>query len=433
VLKRKPREIAARVLLRHAEGKEYAETLLARALPSLATVDRHLCQELVLGVIRWQSLLDWLISLRAKHALPQGAPKILLRLGLYQLFWLDRVPDHATVNETVGLARAFGFGPQAGFLNAILRAYARERSETRQRIDALRQENPAVGHSHPEWLCQRWLRAWGPELLERLLAWNNAPPSSYARVNTLRIDAGKLLAQWRDEDVAYDFVRYDWVEENLVFELKAHPALPSLLSFRQGGFYVQDPSTLLAVGELDPQPGERVLDLCAAPGGKLTLIAQRMNNEGQLVARDTAASRLRLLRQNCERLGVTCVNVEQSPERGSAGEVLPRFDRVLVDAPCSNTGVMRRRVDLRWRLRPEEIKRCAKLQLRLLQEGAAHLRAGGTLVYSTCSLEPEENRAVVDRFLEGAGEYKLERDRLLTPFRDQVDGAYVARLRKAGD
>jgi 16S rRNA (cytosine967-C5)-methyltransferase len=234
-----------------------------------------------------------------------------------------------------------------------------------------------------------------------------------------------LLAQWRDEDVEYDFVRYDWIEENLVFELKSHPPLAHLPSFQQGLFYVQDPSTLLAVKLLDPKPGEMILDLCAAPGGKLTHIAQLMNNEGGLVAKDTTEERLRLIAQNCVRLGVTSGSVLAS----SFPFTPSYFDRILVDAPCSNTGVMRRRVDLRWRIKPEEISRLRAMQLDLLKQAAPTVRKGGTIVYSTCSLEPEENHEVVAQFL-GDNSFKLESARELLPFESGVDGAYVALMRK---
>ena len=191
-------------------------------------------------------------------------------------------------------------------------------------------------------------------------------------------------------------------------------------------FYVQDPSTLLAVRELDSHPGEYVLDLCAAPGGKLTAIAQLMSNEGHLLAHDTTPERLKLIEQNCARLGVTCVQTLLPSDLGPLPS--PTFDRILIDAPCSNTGVMRRRVDLRWRIRPEEIGRLRAAQLGLLRQAAPLLKSGGVLVYSTCSLEPEENGDVVNEFLGGHPDFKLDRSRELLPFVAGVDGTYVARM-----
>ncbi|MGP8019487.1 MAG: RsmB/NOP family class I SAM-dependent RNA methyltransferase, partial [Limisphaerales bacterium] len=282
---------------------------------------------------------------------------------------------------------------------------------------------------------------------------------------------GKLVEKWREENVEYDFVRRDWLEENLVFELKSHPPLASLESFQQGWFYVQDPGTLLAPRELNPRPGETILDFCAAPGGKTTFMAQLMNNRGRIVAQDVSEERLKLIRENCVRLGVTCVETILNPtsptphpgplpsgegELSSAGRrngcnssskessvAVPSpggkgqgeggrvFDRILVDAPCSNTGVMRRRVDLRWRIQPQEISRLQQTQLDLLKRTAPRLKPGGILVYSTCSLEPEENQEVVKQFLHEHKDFKLGSERELLSFRDNVDGAFVAALVKA--
>ena len=428
----KPREIAARALLQHDRGADYIENLLEAELPSLAPGDRALCQELAYGVVRWQRTLDWLIARKTAGRTQKAALQTLLRLGLYQMFWLDRIPDHAAVNETVTLARQLGYGPQSGFINAALRGWARERDETKKRLEELKTGQPGLGYSHPDWLCERWQKRWGAEKLKQLLAWNNTPPKLFARLNALRADAARLLEQWRSEGIEYDFVWRDWFEENLIFELKSHPPLATLPSFQQGLFYVQDPSTLLAVHELDPQPGENVLDLCAAPGGKTTYVAQLMQNRGRLVAEDLNRIRLELLRENCARLGVACA--EYACKSSIAiPELSAQVDRVLVDVPCSNTGAMRRRVDLRWRIRPEEIDRLRSVQLELLDDGAVQTKPGGVLVYSTCSLEPEENSEVVKEFLASHAEFNLERERELLPFSDGVDGAYVATLQRHED
>ena len=324
------------------------------------------------------------------------------------------------------MARQSGFQSQAGFINAVLRGYLREFDVTRGLLEELKRTQPHLGYSHPEWLVARWLKRWGADHTAELMEWNNTPPKAFARVNALKADPGKLLTQWRDENVEYDFIRRDWIEENAVFELKAHPPLSGLPSFQQGLFYIQDPSTLLAVRELDPQPGECVLDLCAAPGGKLTVLAQLMHNEGRLVAHDTTPERLKLIDQNCVRLGVTCVQTILPSTLNSQPSTT--FDRILIDAPCSNTGVMRRRVDLRWRIRLGEIARLRSTQLELLRQAAPLLKQGGVLVYSTCSLEQEENSEVVNEFLGGHTDFKLERTRELLPFVDGVDGTFTARM-----
>jgi 16S rRNA (cytosine967-C5)-methyltransferase len=423
-----PRQIAVEILRQRRAGGDFTEGLLERVLAKagLSTIDRSLCQELVYGVVRWQATLDWLIGRKSNGREQQSSLQNLLRLGLYQIFWLDRIPDHAAVHETVELAKQNGFGSQAGFVNAVLRCYLREANETQKLLTGLKTSQPALGWSHPEWLVARWEKRWGAEKMAQLLEWNNTPPKMFARVNRLKTDAGELLEKWRDENVEYDFVRRDWLEENLIFELKSHPPLNSLASFRGGGFYVQDPGTLLVACKLEAQPGEAILDLCAAPGGKTTFLAQLMNNQGRIVAQDISEARLKLIRENCVRLGVTCVETILPSTLNS--QPATSFDRILVDAPCSNTGVMRRRVDLRWRIRPEEISRLRRMQLDLLKQAASRLKPGGVLVYSTCSLEPEENGEVVREFLRGRAGFKLESERELLPFVDNVDGAFVARF-----
>jgi 16S rRNA (cytosine967-C5)-methyltransferase len=469
-----PRQIALRVLQSRSD-REYTEALLEQALapetgavgvpagPSaMKSVDRALCQELVYGIVRRQATLDWLIA-RKTDGRPQNAGlQNLLRLGLYQIFFLDRIPAHAAVHETVELAKRDGYGPKAGFLNAVLRGCLREFDATKRLLADLKVSNPAAGYSHPQWLVEKWQKRFGDESLRQLLDWNNTPPKTFARVSTLKVDAGKLLEAWRMEDVEYDFVRRDFWDasaradmENLVFELKSHPPLAALESFRNGWFYIQDPSTLLACLELAPKPGETILDLCAAPGGKTTFMAQQMNNEGKIVACDISEDRLQLVRENCQRLGVTCVEFLALPlghaKSNSHPEAVPSprpsdgrgegkgevreiknssFDRILIDAPCSNTGVLRRRVDLRWRVSLEEISRLQQAQLELLQLAAPKLKSGGALVYSTCSLEPEENTVVVQEFLRAHPGFKLESERELLPFTDNVDGAFVARFKK---
>jgi 16S rRNA (cytosine967-C5)-methyltransferase len=304
----------------------------------------------------------------------------------------------------------------------------REFDETKKILADLKISNPAIGFSHPQWLVEKWQKRFGKERARQLLEWNNTPPKTFARVNALKTDAGKLVEKWREENVEYDFVRREQLEENLVFELKSHPPLNSLASFRDGWFYIQDPSTLLAPCKLGVQPGEMILDLCAAPGGKTTFIAQLMNNEGKIIACDISEERLKLVQENCLRLGISCVETILPSTLDSRPS---SFDRILVDAPCSNSGVMRRRVDLRWRISPEEISRLQQSQLDLFKLATPKLKSGGVLIYSTCSLEPEENSEVVKEFLHEHADFKLEFERELLPFVDNMDGAFIAKLIRA--
>lgn len=407
------------MLLQRESGDHYTENLLDRSLADaqLASADRALCRELVSGCVRWQLTLDELIDRRTDGRRQPNAVRALLRLGLYQLVFLTKIPPHAAVHETVSLAGGVGCTRQKGFINAVLRHYGRELDATRDLLVQLQETDPRLGYSHPDWLVERWTRDFGAEKTRRLLEWNNQPPATFARVNTLKTSAAELARRWTDsEGVEFEPVRFDWLPDELFFQLKSNPPLPQMESFRDGWFYIQDPSTALACTLLDPRPGESILDYCAAPGGKTTLLAQMANDQSEIVAQDHHHKRLRLIRENCQRLGVRCVSpLITSVERDAAlGD--QRFDKILLDVPCSNTGVMRRRIDLRWRLNEDEIRRLTETQHTLLAEAREWLKPGGRIIYSTCSIDPVENIGIT-------GEQPTARQ--LTPFDDGCDGAYA--------
>lgn len=427
-----PRGVAARLLLAAEGPGDFLENRLERdpAFVTLPPVDRRLCQDLVYGSLRWQGTLDWLATEAGAKRPPPPPARVLLHLGLYQLFWLDRIPEFAAVNESVRLATTLGVRPLGAFINAVLRQACRDRAPLRERLLALRVENPPLGWSHPAWLVERWTRRFGSEATAKLLAWNNSPPSTLVRCNTIKGTPDQLVERWKKEGVGYEPKAFPWVEDGLVYLIHPPGSLAALPSFIDGQFYVQDPSTLLAVHELAPQSGESILNLCSAPGGKTTQIAQMMGNQGAILATDESNGRLDLLVENCERLGVRCVTARSTLK----GEIPnAAFDRVLVDSPCSNTGVLRRRIELRWRLRSEEIERLSRVQSRLLRQAASALRPGGRLVYSTCSLESEENESVIERFLGQNPAFHLLRATQLHPAADGVDGAFVASLERRLD
>jgi len=421
------RQIALQTLLRSQETQNAVEHVLARRFrsASLSSADTGLCRELVSGCVRWRRLLDWLIERATEGREQKPAVREILRLGLYQIFFLSRIPEHAIVDESVRLAKTERCLGQAGFINAMMRRFLRERVQITRDIADLQEDRPALGQSHPDWLFEKWVQRWGCEKTVRLMEWNNRPAPTCARVNPLLTDPESLTKRWKDENVEATPIDCDWAKPDSLFRLRQHPSLESLSSFRDGLFYVQDPSTLLAVDLLDPQPGQAILDLCAAPGGKTCQIAGRMNNEGQLSAIDISEFRIELLRENCERMRVTCATLGLADATATG-----KYDRVLVDVPCSNTGVIRRRLDLRWRLSPEEIRLLTDEQLKLLGQAAEWAKPDGQLVYSTCSIEPAENEQLVARFLETKPDWQLINERTLHPVEDHTDGAYTARLKR---
>lgn len=413
------RELALDLLNNWQKSHRLADDLLKIALDgsTLQGSDRAFVTELFYGCLRQKLTLEFLVAQLA-NVPPQPVVANILHLGLYQLFLL-KTPAHAAVNETVALAKTQAHTSEAKFVNAILRRAEREHDALQARLDATRETAPWIYYSHPQWLWERWMTRLGRESAAAICEWNNQPPPLYIRINTLKTSTkpADINAEPTTHPLCWRVVNASGIFQGN--------------SFTSGEFYVQDPSTLIAVDVLDPQPGESVLDMCAAPGGKTTYLAQKMQNRGRIIAADLSSSRLALVGENCRRLGVTIVATLACEgthlDRCLRGE---QFDRVLVDAPCSNTGVLRRRADLRWRIEESEIRRLATLQEKLLASAAPFTKPQGVLVYSTCSLEEEENQRVVERFGRSHPEFALEATRSIFPPRDGMDGAFVARFRK---
>ncbi|MDB6148383.1 MAG: rRNA ((967)-C(5))-methyltransferase [Spartobacteria bacterium] len=374
--------------------------------------DRAFTVELFYGVLRNLTLLDFWIGCLRPSTIDADLHDVL-RLGLYQILVLG-IPDHAAVHESVELARKKG----RGLINAILRTATRQRDELRQRVQV---QPLSVRESHPGFLISRWQKSFGAEATTALCRWNNQAPPIYARINQLQIDPEQFTHRYPDAQPSghgSQFVRF--------------VAIPKA-ALDRGHCYIQDPSTALACRMVNPQPGEKVLDACAAPGGKTGFLAEMMQNRGLIVACDRDPERVRLLQENVARLKAEIVQtIEHDWEKPIPRklESLGPFDRILIDAPCTNTGVMRRRVDVRWRLRPEDLPRMQQQQLKIVEAALGLLRPAGILVYSTCSLESEENDRVMERLLAiGTNMRLLERKDLL-PFRDKCDGAFAAALQE---
>ncbi|HKP03144.1 MAG TPA: 16S rRNA (cytosine(967)-C(5))-methyltransferase RsmB [Chthoniobacterales bacterium] len=410
------RALALAALQEWRSSETFADAILSRRLRAseLMPADRGFATELFYGVIRNIALLDfWIASLRPVNLDPDA--RDILRLGLYQLFFLE-TPEHAAVFETVALAST----RLRSLVNAILRNALRQKELLLARAG---QQDLSIRSSHPQFLIQRWAHNFGEKNAAALCEWNNLPAPIYARVNLLKTSLENFVSRHPEVEA---------LPENANFmRLKSIPGE----ALAAGHCYIQDPSTALACRLLDPKPGERVLDACAAPGGKTGLLAELMRNQGAIVACDRDAGRIQTLQDNLDRLGVGVVRVAQHD--WTTGQALPEpwvtcpFDRILIDAPCSNTGVMRRRVDLRWRLSPKDFSRMPHEQLRIVRAIIPLLKAGGALVYSTCSIEPEENEKVIDAILREFSFLQLTEQRSLLPFRDGFDGAYAGKLVRA--
>jgi 16S rRNA (cytosine967-C5)-methyltransferase len=402
------RLLALRVLERVTRSGAYADVLLNASLgrSQLTARDRAFATALVNGTLRWRGRIDFYLGRLLDRDLEKLEPLVAtaLRLGAYQLLFSDRVPPTAAVDESVRCVRAAGAERATGLVNAVLRRLASERGA----IELPTLAADPLGHlvhelSLPRWIAERWIEQFGPAEAASLARASNAPPPLTVRANRRRVGVDALLADVRTRFP--EAVRCRLAVDGITLGRRGHPALDP--SFLAGRFTVQDEASQLVVSLLDPQPGERVLDACAAPGGKSTAIAERVGDEGRVLAVDRHSRRLDLVRRAARRLGLGAIRTEErdaaSPFEGAAGAA--DFDRVLVDAPCSGLGALRRNADARWRVKPDDPGRLAEVQLAILRNAAAVLRPGGVLVYSTCTLLPEENEAVVQAFLDDNGDY----------------------------
>ncbi|ACH40521.1 16S rRNA (5-methyl-C967)-methyltransferase [Citrifermentans bemidjiense Bem] len=442
-----PRRAAFDILLRIEKEKSFADILIDHELSKdiIKGADRGLLTELVYGVLRRQGTLDYIISQFSKQR-PEKLElfvRLLLRLGIYQCFFLDRVPVSAAVNETVNLAKELA--PRAsGFINAVLRNADRGRDTIAYPDRAERPaEYLAARYSHPAWLAQQWCDQLGLEAAEELAAAMSEPPPLTVRVNTLRITREELIQRLAGEGVSCSAT--SWSPDGI--RLNQSGQITRLPSFRDGLFTVQDESSQLAPLFLAPGKGERVLDACAAPGGKTTQIAQLMQDSGEIYACDVNNKKLRLIKETCDRLGINSVRTFTMDATAPSNAIKETtFHRILVDAPCSGLGVIRRNPEGKWSKSGDDLLQLARTQVSILENLCRYLEPKGTILYATCSTSVQENEYVVDSFLAQHPEFVVEDLRPLFPqyaplftergffrswpHRDGMDGFFSARLKR---
>jgi 16S rRNA (cytosine967-C5)-methyltransferase len=444
------RSLALQVLLDCRRHEAFVQEILDRRLGEspLPPADRRLATQLAYGVLRRRGTLHALLRPFVRRQPNRVEPWLwdALGLGAYQLALLTHIPPHAALNETVELASLYSRPGAKGFLNGVLRqlaAVVTDEHTDAPAADALPLEHgqyrrlarpllpdPAAGpidylsaaFALPAWLAQRWHERYDVEECRRLGFWFAGPAPLTLRCNPLRCSRDELLRNLTEAQVAAEPGTHPQA-----VRLREAAPIRELPGYDAGWFCVQDESAMHVGSALAPEPGESVLDLCAAPGGKATHLAELMGDRGRVTACDADARRLETVRELARRLGLasveTCVPSEEQP--APAGP----FDKVLVDVPCSNTGVLGRRPEARWRLRPEDLGQLVVVQTRLLGLGCERVRPGGILVYSTCSIEPEENRGVVEAVLRQRPGMRLETEEDAVPGRP-ADGGYWARLRR---
>ena len=434
------RGLAIKILNRIDRTDAYLERMLDNEMKSMemSGPDKALLYEIVHGVVRWQGRLDWILNGFYKGTFSKAIPNLknALRVALYQILFLDRVPDYAAVNEVVEFVKKLQGQKPADLVNAVLRNIIRSKN-------AIRYPDPgedlvgylAAYYSHPSWMVKRYIARFGREDTEKLLAANNEKPYLTLRINALKTKPDEFKALL--ESVGLKYRQGAYLPE--FFKLMNLTNITAWDYYTKGYFNIQDESAGLACRLLDVQEGQRVLDMCAAPGGKTAYIAALMHSRGEVVAIDRFESRLKLLQKNMTRLSVDCVRIVEAD--ALEYKSLP-FDRVLVDAPCSGSGTLSKKPDIKWKKDLFDIRDLNILQSKLLAKAASLVKVGGVIVYSTCSIEPEENFEIVKKFLNENPNFKFEtaKDKFpediidehgciqTLPHVHKTDGAFAARL-----
>lgn len=438
------RGAAALVLRMVLEDGAYTNIALNQYLRGsrLSDLDRRLATELVYGTVKALGTLDWYLAQCVTRPLDKVQADILciLRMSAYQLLYMERIPASAACNEAVKLARSISNEGSAKFVNGVLRGLLRKQAAGELSFPDAEQDDAgylALKYYHPRWLVKRWLGPWGKEGTERLLAFDNSAAAVCLRTNTLVTTRDELLAKL--SELGAEVRASAWSADGIVCEKL--PSLHALMEALPKHFYIQDESSMLVAPLLAAAPKMRVLDLCSAPGGKTTHIAQLMQNKGEIIACDVHEHKLELIAENAKRLDITCIEPVLNDATVERSEWLGAFDRVLVDAPCSGMGVLRRRAEARWRKQRKDLKLFPPLQLAILEQAVKYVKDGGRLVYSTCTIEQSENHYLIEEFLAKHSEWQrvpfnhprtgVETEELqLLPQNDGIDGFYICVLER---
>ncbi len=401
------RETALKILYDINENSAYSNISINKYLEggNLRELDRAFITDLVYGTVKWLLEIDYLIGKYSSVKMKKLSPWIvnILRLGIYQLLHTDKIPVSAACNTSVELAKRYGHQASSRFVNAVLRNVSKNINNLPYPDKANGAEYFSIIYSHPIWMVEKWISLFGVEFTEALLKSNNEVPDFTIRVNTIKTMRNELVQALHKEGIKTR--KWKYLEEAVILENPS--SITKLKAFKNGLFQVQDESSMLASRVLDPKEGELVMDVCSAPGGKATHMAQLMNNKGTIIARDLHPHKLKLIDNAAVRLGIDIIKTECFDACELDSTMLGKADKVLVDAPCSGLGIIRKKPDIKYSKNITELDELVSLQRKILSNASQYLKVGGCLVYSTCTIQPEENINIVSEFLAENNQFKL--------------------------
>ena len=400
------REVAMKILLDINRNKAYSNLSLNKYLKDvLEKKDENLIREIIYGVLENLIYIDYIISKASKIKLKKIHPNILeiLRIGIYQIVFMDKIPESAAVNESVKLAKKYGHKGTIAFTNGVLRSISRDKEKFTS-IDVKDKEKYiSIKYSHPEDLVRRWVDEFGIEFTEELCKANNTTPSLNIRVNTLKTDKSFLIASLKEKGI--EVLEGKYAQDALI--VKNPFAITETEEFKQGLFTIQDESSMLVADIINPKEGSSVLDVCSAPGGKATHIAQKMNNIGYILSRDIYPHKIRLIEENTRRLGIDIIETQNYDALDKDETLIGKFDYCLLDAPCSGLGLIRRKPEIKLNRKKEDIDSLSNLQYDIIKNVKDYIKVGGFLIYSTCTIETKENIEIISKFIKENPEFKL--------------------------
>jgi 16S rRNA (cytosine967-C5)-methyltransferase len=440
------RELALNILIDIYENQAFSNIAIKRHLKDkLNSQEENLVREIVYGVLENEIYIDYIISKASSIRLKKihSIMLIILRMGIYQLVFMDKIPPSAAVNESVKLAKRHGHKGSIGFVNGVLRSVSRDKDKFMQIDVKDKVDYISIKYSHPRWIVERWVKEFGEEFTEKLCIENNNKPELNIRVNTLKTTKEDLIKKLQEQGMIIRQSRYS--NDSLIIENPTR--ITETKEFLLGCFIIQDESSTLVGQIMNPKPKSVVVDVCSAPGGKATHLGQIMNNEGRILSRDIYDHKLKLIEENASRLGINIIETSEGDATKKDESLVNIADYCLVDAPCSGFGLIRRKPEIKWNRKESDIDELVNIQYNILNNVKNYLKVGGVLIYSTCTIENDENINLINKFLEENENFKLVNieDRInnkenistlkdgyiqLYPHIHGTDGFYIAKMIK---